>query len=115
MSETIKSADKNLENFEFGEAAHKIYDFFWHDFCDTYIEESKSQIAKLEQSENSRRLQSKIGGIISKSQTKEILMFVLSNSLKLLHPFIPFITEEIYKNLPIKNKKEFLMIEDWPR
>jgi valyl-tRNA synthetase len=94
LSETIKLVNKNLDNFEFGQASHIIYDFFWHDFCDVYIEESKNQPGQ---------------------QTKIILLWVLVNSLKLLHPFMPFLTEEIYQSLPIKNKKSQLMIEDWPK
>jgi len=93
LDKTIKSVNKDLEQFKFGKAAHTLYDFFWHDFCDQYIEESKKQ-----QSE----------------KTKKILLYVLTISLKLLHPFIPFITEEIYQKLPIKDKKACLMIESWP-
>ena len=93
LDKTIESVNKNLEQFKFGKAAHTLYDFFWHDFCDQYIEESKKQ-----QSE----------------KTKKILLYVLTISLKLLHPFIPFITEEIYQKLPIKDKKACLMIESWP-
>lgn len=93
-----KSTNKDLERFSFGQAAHKLYGFFWHDFCDIYIEKSK------------RQLQS--AG--SKLQTSEILIYVLLTSLKLLHPFVPFITEEIYQKLPLKNKKKCLMIEEWP-
>jgi valyl-tRNA synthetase len=94
LKKVAKSTDKNLENFRFGQAAHDLYDFFWHDFCDKYIEESKRK---------------------TDLKTKEILLFVLLNSLRLLHPFIPFVTEEIYQKLPVKNKKKFLMIESWPR
>ena len=94
LKETIKSVDKDLENFKFGKTAHTLYDFFWHDFCDVYIEVSKKQDDK---------------------KTKEILLYVLLNSLKLLHPFIPFITEEIYQKLSIKDKKKSLMIEKWPK
>jgi valyl-tRNA synthetase len=90
----LKSVNKDLESFRFGKATRRIYDFFWHDFCDVYIEKSKSQNDK---------------------NTKKILLYVLLNSLKLLHPFIPFITEEIYQKLPIKNKKKCLMIENWPK
>jgi len=90
----IKSANKDLEKFRFGQVAHKLYDFFWHDFCDKYIEQAKSQIEK--------------------KDTKKILFYVLLASLKLLHPFIPFITEEIYQKLPFKDKKKCLMIEEWP-
>ena len=111
LDETIKSINKDLENFQFGRASHTLYDFFWHDFCDTYVEKSKSEI----QDPN--------------SETKKVLIYVLSNSLKLLHPFIPFITEEIYQKLPvdelrsssrsanarvIKDKKKCLMVEQWP-
>jgi valyl-tRNA synthetase len=98
LNKTIKSVNKDLGNFQFGKAAHKLYDFFWHDFCDIYIEKSKEQLQTSE----------------FKLQTSKVLLFVLLNSLILLHPFIPFITEEIYQKLPIKNKKKSLMIENWP-
>ncbi len=93
LNKTVKSVNKDLENFRFGKAAHTIYDFFWHDFCDRYIETTKKQ---------------------NNEKTEEILVFTLLNSLKLLHPFMPFISEEIYQKLPIKNKKKSLMIEKWP-
>ena len=93
LDKTIKLINKDLDNFEFGKAAHSLYEFFWHDFCDKYIEESKKQ---------------------SNEKTNKILLYVLSNSLLLLHPFMPFITEEIYQQLPIKNKQKSLMIEMWP-
>jgi len=96
LDTTIKSVNNDLENFRFGRATHTVYDFFWHDFCDCYIEKSKSQMANRSQ------------------QTQKILLYVLLTSLKLLHPFIPFITEEIYQKLPIKDKKKCLMIEKWP-
>ncbi len=99
LDKTIKSVSKDLKDFRFGQAARKLYHFFWHDFCDIYIEKSKSQLR------NSN----------SQFATKKVLVHVLLNSLKLLHPFIPFITEEIYQKLPIKNKKKCLMIEEWPR
>ncbi|MFH1656669.1 MAG: valine--tRNA ligase [Candidatus Nealsonbacteria bacterium] len=94
LNKTIKSIDSDLKKFQFGKASHTLYDFFWHDFCDCYIEKSKNQNNK---------------------ETEQILLYVLLNSLILLHPFIPFITEEIYQKLPIKDKKESLMIEKWPR
>jgi len=93
LDKTIKSVDRYLDDFEFGKATHAIYDFFWHDFCDNYIEVSKKQ---------------------NDEKTKKILLFVILNSLKILHPFMPFITEEIYQNMPIKNKKKSIMIEEWP-
>lgn len=92
LDKTIKSVSQDLADFKFGKAAHTLYDFFWHDFCDKYIEQSKKQKDK---------------------ETEQILLYVLLNSLKLLHPFIPFITEEIYQKLP--SKKNYLLIEEWPK
>jgi len=100
LDKTTKSVNKDLENFRFGKVAHTLYDFFWHDFCDIYIEISKKQRAKNKE---------------QKERTEKILLYVLLTSLKLLQPFIPFVTEEIYQKLPIKNKKECLMIEKWPK
>jgi len=93
LSAITKKIDKNLENFQFGKAAHSLYDFFWHDFCDKYIEEAKKQ---------------------DNLQTKKILAFILLNSLKLLHPFMPFVTETIYQKLPFA-KRDCLMVEEWPK
>ncbi|MDD5144670.1 MAG: valine--tRNA ligase [Candidatus Pacebacteria bacterium] len=94
LNKTIKAVNKNIEKYEFGDATKTLYDFFWHDFCDTYIEESKAQ---------------------KDEKTQKILICTLLSSLKLLHPFIPFVTEEIYQKLPLENKKECLMVEDWPK
>ncbi|MEA3344380.1 MAG: valine--tRNA ligase, partial [Patescibacteria group bacterium] len=96
LDKTIKSVNKDLENFLFGKATHTLYDFFWHDYCDTYIEASKKQNDK------------------QKKNTEKVLIYVLLDFLKLLHPFAPFITEEIYNKLPLKNKEKYLMIEKWP-
>jgi len=94
LAKTVKSVNKDLEIYQLGRAAHTLYDFFWHDFCDQYIEEFKNR----------------------KSKTKnQELLYILLTSLKLLHPFIPFITEEIYQTLPLKDKKKSLMVEDWPQ
>ncbi|MBI3337628.1 MAG: valine--tRNA ligase [Candidatus Staskawiczbacteria bacterium] len=106
LEKTIKSVNRDLNLFKFGKACHALYDFFWHDFCDKYIEESKKQNNQLP---------------AQAEKTKNILTYVLLNSLILLHPFMPFITEEIYQQIPIKNlpagrhgKKECIMIEEWP-
>ena len=93
LEKVVESTTKDIENYSFGKATHKLYDFFWHDFCDTYIEISKKQ---------------------EDEKTKKILFYTLTTSLRLLHPFIPFITEEIYQQLPVKDKKVSLMIEKWP-
>jgi len=94
LEKVVKSVNKDLETFQFGKAAHTLYDFFWHDFCDLYLEKSKTQREK--------------------KNTQKILLYVLLSSLKLLHPFVPFITEEIYQKLPLKNKEKCLIIEKWP-
>ena len=93
LKETSQEITKDLENYQFGKAAHLIYDFFWHDFCDNYIESAKKQ---------------------NDQKTKEIIAYVLLDSLKILHPFIPFATESIYQTLSFK-KKKLLMIEEWPK
>jgi valyl-tRNA synthetase len=95
LEKTTKTVNKNLEKFEFGKAAENLYHFFWHEFCDKYIEESKREIKE------------------GNPFTKKVLLYVLLKSLILLHPFIPFITEELYQKLPLKNKKTSIMIEEW--
>ncbi len=87
-----ESVTKNIDEYKFGEAAHELYDFIWHDLADKYIEETKDK---------------------SDQETKDTLAYLLLNCLKLLHPFMPFITEEIYSMLPLKDKK-LLLIEKWP-
>ncbi len=94
MSREVK---ENLEKFELGLAVQKLYDFIWDVFCDWYIE-----LAKI-------RLQQ---GGEAKEQVKAVLVFVMSNTLKLLHPFMPFITEEIWQTLP--HEGESIMISEWP-
>jgi len=90
LEKTMELVDNDLESFRFGPASRKLYNFFWHDFCDIYIEKTKSQE--------------------DKKNTQRILLYVLLTSLKILHPFVPFITEEIYQKLPIKDKKKCLMV-----
>ena len=93
-----KEITRLMESFKFYRAAEKIYHYFWHNFCDQIIEEQKP------------RLQSKNKN--DRNGSQYLLLEILKTNLKLLHPFIPFITEEIYQKLP--NKKKCLMIEDWP-
>ena len=91
-----KEVTDNLERFELGIAVAKLYDFIWDVFCDWYIE-----IAKI-------RLQSGAGA----DTAKAVLVYVLTDILKLLHPFMPFITEEIYQAIP--HDTESIMISKWP-
>ena len=102
LKRTIKSINGCLDKFKFGKAARELYNFFWHDFCDKYIEQSKSQLQKAKTKKE-------------RDNTERILLYVLLSSLKLLHPFIPFITEEIYQSLPIKKTKKYLIVESWPK
>ncbi len=95
-----KEITKLMDSFKFYRAAEKIYHYFWHTFCDKIIEEQKPFLHNPNQK------------IRQKSQY--LILEILKTNLKLLHPFMPFITEEIYQRFPIKNKKSFLMIEQWP-
>ncbi len=90
LEKTKKEVDRRLEKYEFGQALHTLYDFYWREYCDFYLEESKKHL------------------------NPEVLFYVLAESLKLLHPFMPFITEEIWSRLPIRNKS-LLIIEKWPK
>jgi valyl-tRNA synthetase len=87
----VKDTTKQMDSYKFYIASEKIYHYFWHTFCDKIIEESKK-------------------GEVSQF----VLMEILTGSLKLLHPFMPFVTENIYQILPIKNKQKCLMVETWP-
>jgi len=98
LQQTTKAITKDLENFQFHQAAQKIYHFFWHTFCDIYIEKSKEQIVHPQ----------------TALHTKKILLYVLRESMKLLHPFMPFITEQIFQMLPNKDACS-LMIARWPK
>lgn len=99
---TIKEVSQYIEEFNFHKAAYEVYHFFWHKFCDQYIEETKD------------RLYSEKSSIKEKQTAQWILYITLLNSLKLLHPFMPFVTEVIYQKLPYKSRKA-LIIEDWPK
>ncbi len=98
LAKIKKDISKLMESFKFYAAGEEIYHYFWHVFCDKIIEEMKSRL----KSDNKK----------DKQAAQFILLEILTSSLKLLHPFMPFITEEIYQNLPVKNKK-MLIIEKW--
>lgn len=94
LKKIISSTTKNLENYRFGQASEDLYQFFWKEFCDVYIESAKNR----------------------GEEVIPVLLTVLITSLKLLHPFIPFITETIYQDLIEKYKlpKELLISSIWP-
>ncbi|MBE6802603.1 MAG: valine--tRNA ligase [Ruminococcaceae bacterium] len=95
----VKTVQNSLENFELGIAVQNLYDFIWDVFCDWYIE-----IAKIRLNGDNEE---------AKKTAKAVLVYVMSNTLKLLHPFMPFITEEIWLALP--HDGESIMISEWPK
>lgn len=96
FNKLAKEVTENLENFELGIAVAKLYDFIWDVFCDWYIEISKIRLQSGEDADTA----------------KAVLVYVLTGILKLLHPFMPFITEEIYQAIP--HSEESVMISKWP-
>ena len=97
-NEVVKSVTENLDNFELGVAVSKLYDFIWDNFCDWYIELVKPRLFDKENPTG--------------KSAQYVLTYVLSNTMKLLHPFMPFITEEIWQHLP--HDGESIMISDYP-
>ena len=95
----VSEVTENLDKFELGVAVAKLYDFIWDEFCDWYIELVKPRLYD----ENDP----------SNVTAQYVLSYVLSNTLKLLHPFMPFITEEIWQSLP--HEGESIVISDWPK
>ena len=98
LNSVIKEVTINLNKYDFGVAAAKLYDFTWSEFCDWYIEVSKTSLYSND--ENQRK------------HTISMLTYVLTTILKLLHPIIPFITEEIYSKY--HKKGDAIMVQDWP-
>ena len=100
LNDVVKEVLINLDKFELGLAAQKIYDFIWDDFCDWYIELAKIRLMQDENSETA-------------DDTRNMLVFLMKQILKLLHPFMPFITEEIWQSLP--NIDSALIISEYPK
>ncbi len=99
LAQLVRNVDYAYKEFNFGEITRELYAFFWNEFCDWYIELSKI------------RLQ---GSAEERSATQRNLVFVLDTALRLLHPIMPFVTEEIYQELPSLNKADSLIIAPWP-
>ena len=99
LNRTIKTMEDNLDKYELGLALEAIYDFIWDEFCDWYIEMVKPRLYYSDSSKD-------------KLAAQYTLNYVLKNALKLLHPFMPFVSEKIYTNLA--NVKESIMKEEWP-
>lgn len=94
----IREVTNNIENFELGIAVGKLYDFIWDIYCDWYIELTKPRIAA--------------GGETARA-AQNVLVFVMRDVLKLLHPFMPFITEEIWQSMPVSDQPESIMTAKW--
>ncbi|SFT48902.1 valyl-tRNA synthetase [Selenomonas sp. GACV-9] len=99
---TVRDVTENLDKFELGEAGRMIYEFLWNEFCDWYIELTK---ARLYDTENVR----------ARNTALYVLSHVLEGTLRLLHPFMPFLTEEIWQKVPHAEEVKSIMISQWPQ
>ena len=99
LNKTVKDVTINMEKYEMGVALANLYDFVWSDFCDWYIEFTKPVLYGEDE--------------VKTTETVSVLIYVLDKIIKLLHPFLPFITEQIYKNMPKTNG--FLMLSEFPK
>lgn len=98
LNETVEKVTDLFERFEFGEAGRHLYHFIWDDFCDWYIEMSKEVLFGEDET--------------AKQMTRSILAYVLDQTLRLLHPIMPFVTEEIWENIP--HEGESLVVAEYP-
>ncbi|WNF21897.1 valine--tRNA ligase [Mesobacillus jeotgali] len=99
LNETIETVTRLSDRYEFGEVGRALYNFIWDDFCDWYIEMAKLPLYGED--------------VAAKKTTRSILAYVLDNTMRLLHPFMPFITEEIWQNLP--HQGESITVASWPK
>ena len=102
LNTLVKEVTDNMDAFEIGVASAKVYDFIWDTYCDWFIELCKARLTGDDE--------------CAKINAQNVLCYVLIETLKLLHPFMPFITEEIYQALPhtAEDKDEFIMLQKWP-
>ena len=91
LNETIKSVNENIKNYRIGEIASILYEFFWSKYCDWYVE-----LSKIEKNE-------------------QVLVYILAQYLKLLHPIMPHITEAIWQKMPVKKEKKGILFENYPK
>ena len=99
LNTLIREVTENMDAYELGVASAKVYDFIWDTYCDWYIELTKARLYGEDEK--------------SKLAAQKVLVYVLDQFLRLLHPFMPFITEEIWQAIPHEGK--FLMLADWPK
>ncbi len=102
LNTLVKEVTENLDSYEIGVASAKVYDFLWDTYCDWYIELTKTRLSGADEA--------------AKDTARNVLCYVLTELLKLLHPFMPFITEEIFQALPKRagSEDKFLMTARWP-
>ena len=98
LNATVKQVNEQFDKFEFGEAGRALYNFIWNDFCDWYIEMTKEKLNN--------------GTDEEKNGTKNILGYVLDQTLKMLHPIMPFVTEKLWQSMP--HDGESIMVADYP-
>jgi valyl-tRNA synthetase len=98
LNATVKQVNEQFDKFEFGEAGRALYNFIWNDFCDWYIEMTKEKLNN--------------GTDEEKQDTKNILGYVLDQTLKLMHPIMPFVTEKLWQSMPHDGKS--IMVADYP-
>jgi valyl-tRNA synthetase len=94
LAATTDEINAALEDYRFNDAAGSIYQFVWHEFCDWYIEAAKTEMS---------------------DEVRDTLLYVLEKVLRLLHPFMPFLTEEIWQALPIKKMADSIMVSEFPQ
>lgn len=98
LNETIADVTRLSEDYEFGEVGRALYNFIWDDFCDWYIEMAKVPMTH--------------GTDEEKQMTRSVLLYTLDKILKMLHPFMPFVTDEIYQTI---NKETSIVVSEWPK
>ncbi len=104
FNETVKKTDQLFEEYELGEAARLIYEYLWNDFCDWYVEISKYHLYREGES---------VEVEADRKRTRSILVYLLDGVMRILHPFMPFISEEIWQQLP-NRREEALVTAAWP-
>jgi valyl-tRNA synthetase len=100
FNDTVRKVTEDLDHFELGDAADIVYNYIWNSFCDWYIELAKQRLYKSDDKQ-------------SKQTAQYVLVYVLSHTLQLLHPFMPFVTEHLWQHLP--HEGESIIISPWPK
>ena len=126
LQRTITRVTKSLEQFLFNDAANTLYDFLWHDFCDWYLEISKFQLAQSQKPVSMEEIKRRVDAVLNdktaavadaRTQTLAILAHVLETSLRLLHPVMPFVTEELWQHVQGQGPSDAasIMTAAWPK